>query len=161
MTAPGTGTEVTVRCPGCNAALPFRSGETMQTIRCGRCARETPLSVSDALRADSAVDRCPVCQGGDFYVRRDFDPKTGLAFVAAGAIVSAIFYFFNQDLIAYGVLAAAVLVDLLVYRRLKDITVCYRCHAEFRGRYPRTAPAFDLHTADVLEAEWQRRIGKR
>ncbi|SVD96721.1 uncharacterized protein METZ01_LOCUS449575, partial [marine metagenome] len=28
--------------------------------------------------------------------------------------------------------------------------VCYRCHTEFRGRYPRTASHFDLHTADEL-----------
>ena len=102
-----------------------------------------------------------MCEGGDFYVRRDFDPKTGLAFVISGALISAVFYWFNQDLIAYGILAAAVVVDLLIYRRLKDVTVCYRCHAEFRGSYPRTAGAFDLHTADLLEPEWERKIGRR
>jgi hypothetical protein len=107
------------------------------------------------------VDRCPICEEGDFYVRRDFDPKTGLAFVIAGASISALFYWFNQDLIAYGILAAAVVIDLLIYRRLKDVTVCYRCHAEFRGAYPRRAAAFDLHTADLLEPEWERKIGRR
>ena len=58
-------------------------------------------------------------------------------------------------------LAAAALIDLVVYGRLKDLTVCYRCHTEFRGAYPRTAAAFDLHTADVLEQEYERRIGRR
>jgi hypothetical protein len=153
--------QVTARCPGCDASLPFRAPEAPARIRCGRCGRELPLAVSDAVRRDDAVDRCPVCEGGDFYVRKDFDPRTGLAFVIAGAAVSAVFYFFDRDTIAYGILAAAVLVDLLVYRRLGDVTVCYRCHAEFRGRYPRTAGAFDLHTADVLEPEWERRIGRR
>ena len=153
--------EVTARCPGCNAALPFPAADPPVRIRCGRCSRELPIGVSDALRRDAAVDRCPVCEGGDFYVRKDFDPKTGLAFVIAGALVSAVFYFFDQDLIAYSILAGAVLVDLLIYRRLKDVTVCYRCHAEFRGRYPRTAGAFDLHTADELEPEWERKIGRR
>jgi hypothetical protein len=119
------------------------------------------VTVSEALRSDSAVDRCPICEGGDFYVRRDFDPKTGLAFVIIGALISAVFYWFNQDLIAYGILAAAVMIDLLVYRRLKDVTVCYRCHAEFRGSYARTAPPFDLHTADLLEPQWERKIGRR
>ena len=55
----------------------------------------------------------------------------------------------------------AALIDLVVYGRLKDVTVCYRCHSEFRGRYPRTARPFDLHTADVLEQEYERRIGRR
>ena len=153
--------QVTARCPGCNAALPFDASAPPARIRCGRCSREIPLVVSEPVRADAAVDRCPICEGADFYVRRDFDPKTGLAFVIAGALVSAVFYWFNRDLIAYSILAAAVVVDLLVYRRLKDVTVCYRCHAEFRGSYPRTAPAFDLHTADVLDPEWERNIGRR
>ena len=81
--------------------------------------------------------------------------------VIAGALVSAVFYWFGLDLIAYGILGAAALIDLIVYGRLKDLTVCYRCHAEFRGSYARTAPAFDLHTADVLEQEYERRIGRR
>jgi len=150
-----------VRCAGCNAALPFNAAAAPPRIRCGRCGREQSLVVSDALKADAVVDRCPVCEGADFYLRKDFDPKTGLAFVITGALVSAVFYWFNQDVIAYGILGGAVLVDLLVYRRLKDVTVCYRCHCEFRGKYRRSAGAFDLHTADVLEPEWERRIGRR
>jgi len=63
--------------------------------------------------------------------------------------------------VAVVVIAAAALIDLVVYGRLKDLTVCYRCHSEFRGAYPRTAPAFDLHTADILEQEYERRIGRR
>ena len=59
------------------------------------------------------------------------------------------------------VFAVLVAIDLLIDRRLRDITICYRCHAEFRGKYPRVANGFDLHTADVLEPEWQRKIGKR
>jgi hypothetical protein len=107
------------------------------------------------------VDRCPVCGGADFYTRKDFDPKVGLAVVIAGGAVSAVFYWLGRDLIAYGILAAAVLVDLIVYRCLTDLTVCYRCHSEFRGAYSRTAGTFDLHTADVLEQEYERRIGRR
>ena len=107
------------------------------------------------------MDRCPVCQGTDFYTRKDFNPQLGLTVVIIGALVSAVFYWFGRDLIAYGILAAAALIDLVVYGRLKEVTVCYRCHSEFRGSYERTAPAFDLHTADVLEVEYERRIGRR
>ena len=78
-----------------------------------------------------------------------------------GRFISAGFYWFGLDAIAYGVLGLAALIDLIVYRRLGDLSVCYRCHAEFRGDYRRTAPIFDLHTADDLELEWARRIGKR
>ncbi len=153
--------EILARCPGCDTALPLSAADAPSAIRCGRCGREIPLSESDAVRGDRAVDRCPVCGGADFYVRKDFNPRVGLAVVIAGALVSAVFYWFGRDLVAYGILASAALIDLVVYGRLKDVTVCYRCHTEFRGVYERRAGAFDLHTADVLEMEYERRVGRR
>jgi hypothetical protein len=153
--------QIVVRCPKCNAGLPVRAADALEAIRCGGCGRDIPLSMSSALREDREVDACSVCGGRDFYIRKDFDPKLGLAVVIIGAAISAVFYWFERDLIAYGILAVAALVDLVVYGRLKDLSVCYRCHSEYRGNYKRTAAAFDLHTADVLELEYERRIGRR
>jgi hypothetical protein len=153
--------EIVAKCPQCDAGLPVRSAEAPTAIKCGRCGRELPLAFSGPVRADQAVDSCPVCGGADFYIRKDFDPKIGLTVVIIGALISAAFYWFGRDLVAYGILASAAIIDLIVYGRLKDLTVCYRCHSEFRGAYARTAGAFDLHTADVLEQEYERRIGRR
>jgi hypothetical protein len=153
--------QILAKCPKCDAALPVAASDAPSTIKCGRCGTEIGLNVSAAVRADRVVDQCPVCSGTDFYIRKDFDPKVGLAVVIVGALISAGFYWFGLDLIAYSILAAAALIDLVVYGRLKDVTVCYRCHTEFRGAYERRAPSFDLHTADVLEVEYQRRVGKR
>ena len=153
--------QIVAKCPKCDAGLPVDASEASASIKCGGCGREISLSFSDALRQDTKVDGCPVCGGGDFYIRKDFDPKVGLTVVIIGAAVSVAFYWFGRDLIAYSILALAVLVDLVVYGRLGDVTVCYRCHSEFRGQYLRTAPHFDLHTADVLELEYERRIGRR
>ena len=120
--------QILAKCPQCDASLPvdIDAAGTPAAIRCGRCGRDLALTVTDAERADRAVDRCPVCGGADFSI-----------------------------------LAAAALLDLVVYGRLKDVTVCYRCHSEFRGAYRRTAGAFDLHTADRLELEYERKIGRR
>jgi hypothetical protein len=153
--------EVLAKCPKCDAGLPVHAADAPAAITCGGCGREIPLHVTEAVREDRAVDRCPVCDGAEFYVRKDFDPKLGLAVVVIGALISGAFYWYGRDLIAYSILASAALIDLVVYGRLEDITVCYRCHSEFRGRYDRTASAFDLHTADVLEVEYERRIGRR
>ena|SRR5687767_3606571 len=153
--------QLTAKCPKCDASLPVNAADAPSAIRCGRCGSEIALAISDAVRADRAVDQCPVCSGTDFYLRKDFDPKLGLTVVIIGAVISAGFYWFGMDLVAYSILAAAALIDLVVYGRLKDVTVCYRCHSEFRGAYERRAPAFDLHTADVLEVEYQRRVGRR
>jgi hypothetical protein len=153
--------EILAKCPKCDAGLPVDARDAPGAITCGGCGRDIALSVSDMLRAGRAVDRCPVCDGGDFYLRKDLDPKLGLAVVVTGALISAAFYWFGRDLIAYSILAAATLIDLAIYGRLKDLTVCYRCHAEFRGPFEHRATAFDLHTADVLEMEYERRIGRR
>ena len=149
------------KCPKCDASLPIDASHAPERIACGNCNREIPLTWSAAVRADDGVDTCPVCAGGDFYVRKDFNPKVGLTIVIIGAGISAIFYWFKRDVIAYSILACATLIDLVIYGRLKEVTVCYRCHSEFRGAYKRTAAAFDLHTADVLEVEYERRIGRR
>jgi hypothetical protein len=153
--------QVLAKCPACDASLPVRASEAPPVITCGRCGRTMPLSFTGALQDDREVDRCPVCAGADFYGRKDFDPTIGLAVVILGATISAVFYWFGMDLVAYSILAGAALIDLVVYQRLGDLTVCYRCHSEFRGQYRRTAGAFDLHTADVLEQEYERRIGRR
>ena len=152
---------IVAHCPKCDAGLPVNAAEAPDSIKCGRCGHELALVFSDALRGDRRVDACPVCRGGDFYIRKDFDPKVGLTVVIIGAIISAVFYWFGEDLIAYSILGGAALIDLFVYGRLGDVTVCYRCHSEFRGKYERTATHFDLHTADVLEQEYERKIGRR
>jgi len=152
---------VVAKCPRCDAGLPVEAGDAPESIKCGGCGAELPLAFSEAVKSDSKVDQCPVCGGPDFYLRKDFDPKVGLAVVITGALVSGVFYWFGLDLIAYSILALAVFVDLIVYGRLGDVTVCYRCHSEFRGKYQRTASHFDLHTADLLEQEYERKIGRR
>jgi hypothetical protein len=153
--------EFLAKCPKCDAGLPVPAASAPASITCGGCGCDIPLSVSDTLREGSAVDRCPVCSGNDFYIRKDFDPKIGLGVVIVGALISAGFYWYGRDLIAYSILGFATLIDLAIYGRLKDLTVCYRCHSEFRGAFEHKAVAFDLHTADVLEMEYERRIGRR
>ena len=151
---------LTLKCPACDSALPLDAVDAPPEVACGGCGRTLSLLVSTDVRVDRAVDTCPVCAGRDFYIRKDFDPKLGLTVVVVGALISAGFYWFELDLVAYGILAAAALIDLVIYGRLGDLVVCYRCHTEFRGRYRRTAQAFDLHTADVLELEYRQTLEK-
>ena len=152
---------LTLKCPTCEGELPLAAADSPTEVRCGGWSTIIPLSVSADVRAGRRVDRCPVCGGEDFYRRKDFDQKRGATVVVVAGLISAGFLYFGLVLWAFGVLAAAALIDLIVYRRIGDMTVCYRCHTEFRGDYPRTAPDFDLHTADVLELEWARELEKK
>src|SRR6266550_280658 len=125
--------QILAKCPKCDAGLPVEAAENPSAIRCGACGSDIPLIISEAERSDTAVDACPVCRRADFYSRKDFDPTIGLTVVVVGAAISAVFYWFGKDFVAYSILGGAALIDLAVYGRLKDLTVCSRCHTEFRG----------------------------
>ena len=148
---------VKVRCPACRGARRIDAAGAPSSATCVRCGTAVPLEWTASLRDDREVDACPVCAGRDFYVRKDLNRQAGLAAVVVVGLVSAAFLWAGRDGLAYAVLGAFALVDFLVYPLLKNVTVCYRCQAEFRGAYRRTAPPFDLHAAEELEREYGRR----
>jgi len=150
--------KVRVRCPACGGTQQVGAAQAPSQTACRRCGWTIPLALTGSVREDREVDACPVCEGRDLYVRRDLNRNLGLTAVVIVGLVSAGFLWSGRDLVAYGVLGAFALVDFVIYQLLKDVTVCYRCQAEFRGSYRRTAPPFDLHTAERLELEYSRRL---
>jgi len=147
-----------MRCPACGAAQQIGAAQAPSQAACRRCGQTIPLTLTESVREDREVDACPVCEGRDFYVRKDLNRNLGLTAVVVVGLVSAGFLWTGRELVAYGVLGGFALVDFVVYQLLKEVTVCYRCQAEFRGSYRRRAPAFDLHTAEQLELEYGRRL---
>ena len=131
--------EIAFACPGCGGeAVSGTDGEG----RCTACSRPAPLALTESLRAGSAVDRCPACQGEAFYVQRDFNQKAGLGIVVLGAVLAPFTPYYSS-------LVVATLLDAALYALLPEITICYRCQAHFRG-FARNAShqAFDLHVAE-------------
>jgi DNA-directed RNA polymerase subunit RPC12/RpoP len=134
--------EIAFACPGCGreatSAVDGRGA-------CAACGRETPLDVTGLAGDPPRVERCPACAGRQLYVQRDFNQKVGLAVVAAGALLVPFTPFYSS-------LFAAAIVDAVLYALVPEITVCYRCHAHFRGfaRNPEHQP-FDLHLAEQYD----------
>ena len=136
--------EIAFRCPRCGAeAVAGLDGDG----RCASCGAAAPLELSAAVREDRVVDRCPACGSQQLYVQRDFNQKAGIGIVAVGAILAPFTPYYSS-------LIVAALVDAALYAVLPEITVCYRCHAHFRGfaRNPRHA-AFDLHIAEQYDVK--------
>jgi hypothetical protein len=134
--------EIAFACPSCGAeATAGLDGHG----HCAACGAETALPLSSSLRDQRVVDRCPACQGEQLYVQRDFNQRAGLAIVIAGAALAPFTPFYSS-------LMVAALIDAGLYAMLPEITVCYRCHAHFRG-FARNAKheAFDLHLAEQYE----------
>jgi hypothetical protein len=142
---PGRGEpEIAFPCPACG-------GEAVSGLegngRCRSCAAEARLDVPVQMRGSRVVEHCPACGSQLLYVQRDFNQKVGLGIVVVGAILAPFTPFYSS-------LIVAALVDAGLYALLPEITVCYRCHAHFRGfaRNPRHQ-AFDLHLAEQYDVE--------
>lgn len=145
---------VKVRCPACGLGQVVAPAPPETT--CPGCGGAIPLAWSAEVGEDREVDACPVCAGRDFYVRKDLNRTLGLVTVVGVGLTSLGFLWARREGLAYGILFAFALVDLVAYALLKLVTVCYRCQAEFRGAYRRTASGFDLHQAERLELEYGR-----
>lgn len=116
---------------------PAGSGD----IVCPHCGEER-VQLSSFNRDFS---RCPYCLSRQFYRRKDFNQVLGCLVVLLGAVLVPFTYGLS--------LPVLILVDFILYSRVPDVAVCYRCGAEFRrfGSLPETIRKFDHHTAEVYE----------
>ncbi|MCP4250222.1 MAG: hypothetical protein GY778_24525 [bacterium] len=122
--------------------------EAGDSIRCPRCGREHPVEIDEAVRERLEVNRCVVCRCEELFVRKDFPQFFGLAVVVVAGVISFA-TLKSHPLIAYGVLLAAVLLDLGLYLLIGKVTACYACRAEYRGaKIQPDRPGFDLATAE-------------
>ncbi len=153
--------EIQYRCPRCGAVADVEDWETAAELVCARCGGRIPIAAAPGLVAvspgatspgDRRLERCPVCDGREFYAQRDFNRRLGLGLVVVGAILAWP---------TRGVsLLAVVLLDLALYFLLPRIVICYRCEAVFRG-LPREGahPAFDLATEEKYRRIRRERLG--
>jgi hypothetical protein len=136
-------------CAGCGSRVD--AGALDADARCMACGRVRPPVASEALRARGILDRCAVCGDARLYRQKDLNRKLGLAVVVTGAIASLALLPWSV-LGAYGVLGALALLDLALYRRLPEVAICYRCHAEHRGYAPQSPiEPFDLLTLELVD----------
>lgn len=121
--------------------------------RCEHCGHANEVRPSTAILEGGPIDRCPQCDNLHFYLRKDFPQQLGCAAVVGTIVLSSIAYAIWHFPAALAVLVAASSADYVLYYRLPEVTVCYRCHAELRGFDPNEAhQPFDMHTAEEYEA---------
>jgi len=138
-------------CPtdGCVAIIEFEPLEECgPTMQCPRCHTEHPMTISESVRERNMVDVCAVCGCREFFIRKDFPQKVGLAVVIVFGLI-ALYYFTISVLIAWGVLALAVLIDVVIYCLTGTVTTCYNCRANYRKYTPNPEhEGFDLATSE-------------
>jgi hypothetical protein len=108
----------------------------------------------DDVRENAAPQRCLVCGCDDLWRQKDFPQRVGLAMVALGAVLSTIAWAYHLPATALGILLGFALVDLLLFTFMKDVLVCYRCHARYRDvPFRDDHPRFNLETAERYRQE--------
>jgi hypothetical protein len=119
------------RTADCPALIEYRPlGKDHETLDCPRCARTYTLENTSELLQGHAPTRCVLCKGEEFFKRKDFPQKLGLGIVIVAALIS-LATLRDHFLLAYGVLAAAVVLDLIIYYMIGVVLVCYRCRTDY------------------------------
>ncbi len=134
------------QCPALIEYRPLGTGD--ETFACPRCRREYTLRDTATLVRDRTLRKCALCSGEEMFIRKNFPQITGLLIVGVAGLISFLYLRTNAAL-AYGVLGAAVLADVIIYYLIGVVTVCYRCHTEYWGAtHNENHDWFDLATSE-------------
>ncbi len=129
------GATIHIKCRACGNRLQIEP-EDAATLACPGCGHPAGLRLTPMVAHGDMVDVCAACGHDDLYVQKDFNRALGLAIVVAGVVVSVVFFALDRPLAALGALAGMAAVDALVYASVGRVTVCYACHAIYRGFPP-------------------------
>jgi hypothetical protein len=89
--------------------------------------------MNDSLRDRNIVTTCVSCGHDTLYVQKDFNRQVGMAIVGLGIIASIYFFARSKPIFAMAALGVTAFVDFLAYFLVGEVTVCYSCHAIYRG----------------------------
>jgi hypothetical protein len=113
--------------------------------KCGKGYSARFEGVQDA----EGVAQCAFCGGHAFFLQKDFDQRLGCLAMAV-SLAAALFVGWRAGWIWFTpVLLASVVVDWIVAARIKPVTICYACDAEYREVpvHPRHK-GYDPHVAE-------------
>jgi len=120
-------------CPKCkNYDKVEVSGS--KAIQCPHCAQL--WGTVDSI--DKIFDQCPICRCKQFYRQKDFNQALGCLIMLTGIVLVPKTYGLSLPVFAF--------VDWLIYKKVSEIVICYKCSAEFRGfSIPKRLKSFMHH----------------
>jgi hypothetical protein len=131
-------------CLAWSEHAPPDSGEKS----CPKCGKAYAVDFDGAV-GDEGLQQCAFCANRSFFLQKDFDQRLGCLIMGVSLAI-ALFVGWKVGWIWFTpVLLVSVVVDWIVAARIKPVTICYRCDAEYR-ELP-TNPGhkgFDPHVAE-------------
>jgi len=123
--------ELTYQCAGCHAVNHVSSLESAERLTCQCCGAGCSFH-RDTIE-DGELHACPSCATTDLYIQKDFPQGLGLFIVIVGFVISTVFWYMEKPLFTYLILLTSALLDMVLYYRVPDVTICYRCLGQVRG----------------------------
>jgi hypothetical protein len=138
-------------CPHCKTQLRF-DDLSQSDAPCPACGQSIALRISDRMRGENVVERCVICGCNRVYVQKDFNRALGVSIFAVGAVLFLLLAVYNRLVEGTLVWGAFVAADALLYKFLPSVTICYKCHAQYRDFSPNpdTQP-FELGLAEKYD----------
>lgn len=126
---------ITHACPACGATVAHDAIESLQVLDCPACRATLRIPEDAIVRSGSTpkLRHCLVCRSREFFVRKDFPQRVGLAIVVVGLAASCVAWAAHELVATFAILFATALLDLLLYLFMPECLNCYRCNARYRG----------------------------
>lgn len=115
---------------------------------CGKCGKAYTARF-DGVLSSEGVEQCAFCGNRTFFLQKDFDQRLGCLIMGV-SLAAALFVGWKFGWIWFTpVLLATVVVDWFVAAKIRPVTICYRCDAEYRDMpvHPRHK-GYDPHVAE-------------
>src|SRR5262249_34650888 len=122
-------------CPHCDLPMILSRWGSLEDLVCPVCRKPIPNYVDAKAKDRLELDHCLLCNCQQLFTQKSFNRNLGLGIVVVGIVLS--FWTYGLSLL---VVAA---IDLLLYKLLPPMQVCYACDAEFRGF--KVNPRFKLY----------------
>lgn len=136
---------IRTQCRDCGFPFPAVLSPQTAELACPNCGKTRPVAAtgwSDG--PEGRIDVCPLCGCRHLYRQKDVNRLLGCGLVVIGAVLVP--WTFGLSLVVFG------LIDLWLYRRLKEAVVCYRCDTVYRDARPGPRQGeFELLRHDVLK----------
>jgi hypothetical protein len=119
-------------CKQCGSGIHVYPSLEASRIQCEVCKHEQDVHF-DQNHVESKLIDCPNCQRKDFYSQKDFNRKLGVIFFVTTAIISTIMLWYGINPLWYlSTFVVLYALDFFLFRRLKQIAICYKCDTIFR-----------------------------
>jgi hypothetical protein len=146
--------ELTFSCRSCGAIGHVSPVEEAREAACRDCGTVRPIDQEGC--ALGQLQFCPCCTTTDLYIQKDFPKGLGLFIVLVGIAISTVFWYYEMPIATFLVLIISLALDFLMYYKVPDVTICYRCLSQFRGAGSNPSgrfKPFDLATGERYRQE--------